>query len=164
MLELHTLSSLVPASLDWPTIATSGAFTGLGCATLLLARSLFKTRGSLTRDLSRIGEQLDLLRHESNVLAPAVAAGMPPALPAGRDLPVLAPAHKARPRALPEVAAVAASAAVGIGEAGDYYTAARLAAGGTSIAEISERCGIVSGEARVLVALEQARARRAGGM
>ena len=43
---------------------------------------------------------------------------------------------------------------------GDYYAAAQLAARGSSAAEIANRCGIVNGEARVLVALQQARARR----
>ena len=47
-----------------------------------------------------------------------------------------------------------------VGSAGDYYAAAQLAARGSSAAEIANRCGIVNGEARVLVALQQARARR----
>ena len=46
--------------------------------------------------------------------------------------------------------------------ASDYYAAAQLAARGSSAAEIAGRCGIVNAEARVLVALQQARARRVG--
>lgn len=48
-----------------------------------------------------------------------------------------------------------------VAEEVDYRTAARLAERGTSMREIAERCGLVSGEARVLIALQQARARRA---
>ena len=47
-------------------------------------------------------------------------------------------------------------------ELADYQAAARLAAHGAPLSEIAERCGVVAGEARVLLALQQraANARR----
>jgi len=58
------------------------------------------------------------------------------------------------------VAEVAAQEPQLVGGVGDYYAAAQLAARGSSAAEIANRCGIVNGEARVLVALQQARSGR----
>jgi hypothetical protein len=153
MLALKTLL------LDWQTIATSAAIIGLGGTTLLLWRSLGRIRGVLGRDLERIFEQLDLLRLDAQQLAENSATVPVPA----REPPVLAPSAAATPIGARAASSNGVRLSGANGEAGDYYAAARLAASGTPISEISERCGIVSGEARVLVALEQARARRASG-
>ena len=121
---------------DWPLIGMAA----LPLSLLVLALSLSLLAGSLTRqrnvvkaDLARIFEQLDLLRFDAQQA----------------DTAALSP--------VPSTSAVNADPKGGIG---DYYAAAQLAARGSTAAEIAERCGIVSGEARVLVALQQARIRR----
>ena len=121
---------------DWSLIGMAE----LPLSLLVLALSLGLLAGSLTRqrnvvkaDLARIFEQLDLLRFDAQQT----------------DTAALSP--------VPSTSAVNADLKGGIG---DYYAAAQLAARGSTAAEIAERCGIVSGEARVLVALQQARIRR----
>jgi len=130
----------------WPLI---GAGLGILNSALLVAvwvalirrlRSAAELLGAHAhRDAERIFEQLDLLRVDAQELSATAGVG----------------------------------AGVGAGTHGyhvtetnaggaDYGAAARLAAKGTGIQEISERCGIVSGEARILVALQQARARSRG--
>ena len=122
---------------DWNLIGTAAMPLSL----LVLALSLGLLAGSLTRqrnvvnaDLARIFEQLDLLRFDAQQTDTAALSPGPSTSAVNADLK---------------------------GSIGDYYAAAQLAARGSTAAEIAERCGIVSGEARVLVALQQARIRRA---
>jgi hypothetical protein len=135
--------------IDWNAVATGAA--ALGATALLLALLLFcgawrRERQRLGADLARIFEQLDLLRFDGQQAGVGVAAPVPAAAVA---------AAAERPAAALRLAATNL-------DSGDYHAAARLAARGSTVAEIAERCGLVSGEARVLVALQQARARRAG--
>ena len=137
MLRLATLHP------DWILIGKLALPASLGllaASMLLLARALAGQRRALHGELARIFEQLDLLRFDVQQSDAAVAT----------EGAVPAPAPALRP----------AGAASDHG-ASDYYAAAQLAARGSSAAEIADRCGIVNGEARVLVALQQARARRA---
>jgi hypothetical protein len=105
-------------------------------------------------ELARIFEQLDLLRFDTQQ---AAAAGVDS--PGTSGSPV-APRAAGAAREAAQLAALLAREPDLVGGAGDYYAAAQLAARGSSAAEIANRCGIVNGEARVLVALQQARARR----
>ena len=130
-----------PLHPDWTLIGSLALPTSLvllAASLLLLSRALAGQRHALRGELARIFEQLDLLRfdaQQSALVAAPAAAAPPPALRA---------------------------AGTGLDRgAGDYNAAAQLAARGSSAAEIAGRCGIVNGEARVLVALQQARARRA---
>ena len=130
---------------DWTllgNLALPASLLLLSASLLLLTRALARQPHALRGELARIFEQLDLLRFDAQQpLAPAAPAAAAP---------------------LPASAAPAAAAATAADHGGsDYYAAAQLAAGGSSAADIAGRCGIVNGEARVLVALQQARARRA---
>lgn len=145
MLKFHALHP------DW-TLILSAALPG---SLLLLALSLGVLSYALRRghrahrdELARIFEQLDLLRFDAQL---AAATTVPPT-------PIPA-ATAAREAAL--AAAVIARETDIVSGAGDYYAAAQLAARGSSAGEIANRCGIVNGEARVLVALQQARVKRA---
>jgi hypothetical protein len=124
---------------DWAAINTTLVLAALVAVTLLLLAQLRRVGSQSARDLQRVFEQLDLMRLDAQELL----ARAPTVLP-------LASAPRG-----------AAAAAPGAAEIVNYRTAARLAECGTSMREIAERCGLVSGEARVLVALQQARARRA---
>ena len=124
---------------DWAAINTTLVLVALVAVTLLLRAQLRRVGSQSARDLQRVFEQLDLMRLD----AQEQLARAPTVLP-------LASAPRG-----------AAAAAPGAAEIVNYRTAARLAECGTSMREIAERCGLVSGEARVLVALQQARARRA---
>ena len=144
MLRFHALHP------DW-TLILSAALPG---SLLLLALSLCVLSYALRRgyrthrdELARIFEQLDLLRFDAQQ---AAAATDPPT--------TIRAATAAREAAL--AAAVMARDTDIVSGAGDYYAAAQLAARGSSAVEIANRCGIVNGEARVLVALQQARAKR----
>jgi hypothetical protein len=132
----------------WAAIDTVLVIAALGAVTVLLQAQLRRLRRQSTRDLQRVFELLDLMRldaQEQLAQAPTI------------NPPVIAP--RALSPAAPSPAMNAADAR-GTGEV-DYRAAARLAERGTSLREIAERCGLVSGEARVLVALQQARAKRA---
>jgi hypothetical protein len=143
MLKFHALHP------DWITIASAALPASLLLLALcVLVLSFTLRRGHRTHrdELARIFEQLDLLRFD----AQTAAAGS-----------VSAPgAAGAMTREVAQPAALPARDPDLVAGAGDYYAAAQLAARGGSAAEIANRCGIVSGEARVLVALQQARARR----
>jgi hypothetical protein len=134
MLKFHTLHP------DWITIlsaALPASLLLLGLCMLVLSFALRRGHRAHRAELARIFEQLDLLRFDAQQAAAAPLAA--PAAPAASGV-----------QAAPDL----------VGGAGDYYAAAQLAARGSSAAEIANRCGIVNGEARVLVALQQARARR----
>ena len=143
MLRFHALHP------DW-TLILSAALPAslLALAVSLGALSYILRRGHRAHrdELARIFEQLDLLRFDAQQ-----AAATPPATTA-----VVTAA-----RAVALAAAVKARETDIVSGAGDYYAAAQLAARGSSAVEIANRCGIVNGEARVLVALQQARAKRA---
>ncbi len=125
---------------DWTTILSAALPASLLLLALcILVLSFALRRGHRTQraELARIFEQLDLLRFDAQQAATASGTA-----PGKAEAPEL--------QAAPHL----------VGSAGDYYAAAQLAARGSSAAEIANRCGIVNGEARVLVALQQARARR----
>jgi len=124
---------------DWAAVNTALVLAAFGAVTLLLWAQLRRLESQSSRDLQRIFEQLDLMRLD----AQEQLARAPTVLP------------------LSSAARAAAQAEQSAAEAVNYRTAARLAECGTSMREIAERCGLVTGEARVLVALQQARARRA---
>ncbi len=135
---------------DWALIqagALPASLLLLAVGLVLLIGALRRSQRTLQAELARIFEQLDLLRFDAQQLAAGTAA---PAATPGVGV--------AREAAL--AAAVMARETDIVSGAGDYYAAAQLAARGSSAVEIANRCGIVNGEARVLVALQQARARR----
>jgi hypothetical protein len=139
------LNLLNPAlRIDWPLLlaAVAVGITLLGAAAIAL--QIRRTRRRVMGTLERVFEQLDLMRLET---LPANGAHAPPV-----QLPAVAqpPAPLATPRARPAPAELA-----------DYQGAARLAAHGAPMAEIAERCGVVAGEARVLLALQRAAQQRA---
>jgi Protein of unknown function (DUF2802) len=144
------MTGIANLQLDWTALGSalsSASLLLLGAGLCLLARLLVRERRVSRADLARIFEQLDLLRFDAQQ---AGAASAPGALSRNPSLPAEPPVLT---RALQAPAGTSSTIS-------DYYTAAQLAARGASTAEIAERCGIVTGEARVLVALQQARARR----
>jgi len=145
-LDLHMLR------IDWPLLLSA---TALGC-TLLgglgMGLQMRRTRRRVLGTLERVFEQLDLMRLDAQ----------PQDEPEPEPVRVVAGARTAPPRR-----AVAPPAPVAPADLADYQAAARLAAHGAPLAEIAERCGVVAGEARVLLALQQrvagARARAGAG-
>lgn len=133
----YLTTHLASLNFDWAAINTALVMAMLAATTLLLYAQLRGLRLRSARALERIFEQLDLLRLD----AMERASAPPP------------PPRAARSE---QRAAIATDGVATV----DYRTATRLAERGTSIQEISERCGLVSGEARVLLALQQARAQR----
>ena len=136
---------------DWALIGSAAlpaSLLVLAVSLCLLSGVLRRERRALQAELARIFEQLDLLRFDAQQAGPA-------ATPAAAAEP--APAAAPQAAALPAAFLLRST----VQGASDYCAAAELAARGSSAAEIADRCGIVNGEARVLVALQQARARRA---
>jgi len=131
----YLTTHLATLHFDWAAINTGLVLVMLAATTLLLYAQLRGLRLRTACALERIFEQLDLLRLDAIERASA-------------PLPRAARSEQQALIAADGMAAV------------DYRTATRLAERGTSIQEISERCGLVSGEARVLLALQQARAQR----
>ena len=153
MLKFHALHLNLHLQPDWTLIlgaALPASLLALALAVCVLSHALRRGHRSHRDELARIFEQLDLLRFDAQQAAANVAAA--------RDAPAHAAPGAAADNAL--LAALVAREPQLVGGAGDYYAAAQLAARGSSAAEIANRCGIVNGEARVLVALQQARARR----
>ena len=150
MLKFHALHLNLHLQPDWTLIlgaALPASLLALALAVCVLSHTLRRGHRAHRAELARIFEQLDLLRFDAQQAATAAAAPSPAAngdAVAGREWSAAA---LAREHQLPS-------------GAGDYYAAAQLAARGSSAAEIANRCGIVNGEARVLVALQQARTRR----
>jgi len=125
-------------SYDWSEAALAGAILALALVLVLELRSTQRLRRLVGQDLARIFEQLDLVRFESQQLLQQLPAG---AAPPPASVPVVAPVPQRG--------------------ASDYGIAARLAAAGAGAEEISARAGLAAGEARVLAALQSARAQRA---
>jgi hypothetical protein len=127
-------------SYDWSEAALAAAILAPALVLVLVLelRSTQRFRRQVGQDLARIFEQLDLVRFENQQLLeqrPAEATRPPTAVPAVVPAPDRG--------------------------ASDYGIAARLAAAGAGAEEISARAGLATGEARVLAALQSARAQRA---
>jgi len=153
MLNLHALHLNPQLQPDWTLIlsaALPASLLALALAVCALSYALRRGHRSHRAELARIFEQLDLLRFDAQQSAATATATAEPPRAASSDA--------AADSAL--LAAVMAREPQLASGAGDYYAAAQLAARGSSAAEIANRCGIVNGEARVLVALQQARSRR----
>ena len=136
---------------DWAAINTVLVIVALGVVTLLLQAQLRRLRRQSNCDLQRVFELLDLMRldaQEQLAQAPTINPPVSTTINASYAPTAAASANPVRrdSRGSDEL---------------DYRAAARLAERGSSMREIAERCGLVSGEARVLVALQQARAKRA---
>ena len=148
---MHFLTdTLQQLRVDWVAVNTALVIIALAAVTVLLQAQLRRQRRQSSCDLQRVFELLDLMRldaQEQMALAPTI------------NPPV--EAHYAMPPAAPPPERPSPAAVRGIAEDVDYRAAARLAERGTSMREIAERCGLASGEARVLIALQQARAKRA---
>ena len=135
---------------DWAAINTMLVIVALGVVTLLLQAQLRRLRRQSNRDLQRVFELLDLMRLDAQEqLAQAPTINPPMSTTINAPYALTAASTKPLRRDLRSSDEV------------DYRAAARLAERGSSLREIAERCGLVSGEARVLVALQQARAKRA---
>jgi len=151
MLNFHALHLNPHLHPDWTLIlsaALPASLFVLALAVCLLSYALRRGHRTHRAELARIFEQLDLLRFDAQQAAAAAATPARASNGEGSADRELLAAVMARE---PQLAS----------GAGDYYAAAQLAARGSSAAEIADRCGIVNGEARVLVALQQARSRRA---
>lgn len=123
-------------SYDWSEAALAGAVLALALVLLLELRSTLRLRRLVGQELARIFEQLDLLRFENQqLLEQRTQDGARPAAP------IAAPPVRDRDRS-------------------DYGIATRLAAAGAGAQEIAARTGLATGEARVLVSLQDARAQR----
>ncbi len=149
MLKFHALHLNLHLQPDWTLILSAALPAGLlalALALLVLSFTLRRGHRAHRAELARIFEQLDLLRFDTQQAAACSAAPQDTTGGASADSALLAAVMAREPQL--------------VSGAGDYYAAAQLAARGSSVAEIANRCGIVSGEARVLVALQQARARR----
>jgi hypothetical protein len=123
--------------IDWPLLLSGTALGLTLVGGLAMGMQLRRTRRRVLGTLERVFEQLDLMRLDAQP----------------QDEPVLAPIRaqaRAPAAALPAMRRPPAPA-----ELVDYQSAARLAAHGAPLAEIADRCGVVAGEARVLLALQQ---------
>lgn len=151
MSNFHALASQLHP--DWTLILGAALPASLLLLALALCVLSFTLRHGHRRhraELARIFEQLDLLRLDAQQAGgthePGAGTHAGGTDEASSDAALMAAVIAREPQI--------------VGSIGDYYAAAQLAARGSSAAEIAERCGIVNGEARVLVALQQARTRR----
>jgi hypothetical protein len=139
---------------DWTQIALAGSVLALGLVVALEVQAFARLRREVTRDLARIFEQLDLVRFETQQLRESQVR--PPSTPVASLRPIERPAQRA-----PGERGIPAPAAAVVAAARDNYSdAARMAADGAEAREIAEKCGLASGEARILVGLQAARSRR----
>jgi hypothetical protein len=150
--------------------ALAGAVLALGVVILLEVYTVTRLRRSVDINLGRVFEQLEMLRAESRQLidahTQAAVRAVPVALPARptlvecqsleRPLNDKAPLERDPPEP-PQFEAGPVPAPV----SDVYASAAKLAAGGLSPEDIAARSGLPAGEARLLVSLAAARARRA---
>jgi Protein of unknown function (DUF2802) len=141
---------------DWTQIALASSVLALGVVVALEVQAFARLRREVTRDLARIFEQLDLVRFETQQLR---ESPVPPARPA--SAPVASLRTVERSQRAPGERGILAQASVAAPAARDNYSdAARMAADGAEAREIAEKCGLASGEARILVGLQAARSRR----
>jgi len=126
--------------IDWPLLLSACALGGTLLGGVTVGVHLRRTRRRVLGTLERVFEQLDLMRFDAQPVDEPVGV---------RESAGISVSPAAR-RAMPPA------------ELADYQAAARLAAHGAPLSEIAERCGVVAGEARVLLALQQraANARR----
>lgn len=150
--------------------ALAGAVLALGLVILLEVYTVARLRRSVDINLGRVFEQLELLRAESRQLIDAhtqvAARALPVTTPARPTLVELQSVERplndkaALERDMPEVPMLEASAVPApVNDA--YSNASKLAAGGLSAEDLAARSGLPAGEARLLVSLAAARARRA---
>jgi hypothetical protein len=149
--------------------ALAGAVLALGLVILLEVYTVARLRRSIDVNLGRVFEQLEMLRAESRQLidahAQAAARAAPAALPARPTLvefqSVERPLNDKAPLEpeMPQAPVVEAAGAPATGNDA-YSSAAKLAASGLSPEDIVARSGLAAGEARLLVSLAAARARR----
>jgi hypothetical protein len=138
-MHLHLLNPAL--RIDWPLLLSALAVGITLLGAFAVGIQIRRTRRRVLGNLERVFEQLDLLQ-----------------LAAPPEPDDTAPAPAPRSRAAPFMRAAQPPA-----ELVDYQAAARLAARGAPLAEIAERCGVVAGEARVLLALQQGAQRRQAG-
>jgi hypothetical protein len=136
--------------IDWVAVNTALVIIALAAVTVLLQAQLRRLRRQSSCDLQRVFELLDLMRLDTQEQMASAPTINPPVEAHYASAPATPPPERPNPAALR-----------GIAEDVDYRAAARLAERGTSMREIAERCGLASGEARVLIALQQARGKRA---
>ena len=143
--------------IDWPLLLSACALGGTLLGGVTVGVHLRRTRRRVLGTLERVFEQLDLMRFDAQPADEAVVV-----LPqAGEATQSTGARNDVREDAGISVSP-AARRAMPPAELADYQAAARLAAHGAPLSEIAERCGVVAGEARVLLALQQraANARR----
>jgi hypothetical protein len=141
---------------DWTQIALASSVLALGLVVALEVQAFARLRREVTRDLARIFEQLDLVRFETQQLRESQA---PPVRPVSAPVASLRPVERSQ-RAPGERGILAPAPAVSPPARDNYSDAARMAADGAEAREIAEKCGLASGEARILVGLQAARSRR----
>ncbi|MGH8252607.1 MAG: hypothetical protein ACRES2_01120 [Steroidobacteraceae bacterium] len=142
---------------DWTLIlnaALPASLLALALAVCVLSFTLRRGHRTHRAELARIFEQLDLLRFDTQQAGIANSTARESGVVTRSNVDTEMDSDSAL------MAAVIEREPHIVGSVGDYYAAAQLAARGSSAAEIASRCGIVNGEARVLVALQQARTRR----
>jgi hypothetical protein len=141
---------------DWTQIALAGSVLALGLVVAMEVQAFARLRREVTRDLARIFEQLDLVRFETQQLRESQA---PPPRPVNAPVASLRPLERSQ-RAPGERGILAPAPLVATAARDNYSDAARMAADGAEAREIAEKCGLASGEARILVGLQAARSRR----
>jgi hypothetical protein len=161
---------------DVSQTALAAAVLTLGLVMLLELRSFNRLRRSVDINLGRVFEQLEMLRAESRkmldaqavaqaqaqaaaLLAPPVVASARPL--AGERQTIERPLAAAAPIERPAVDSTALDFVVAPPIDNDaYLNANTLAARGLTPEEITARCGLPAGEARLLASLASARGRR----
>jgi hypothetical protein len=157
---------------DVSQTALAAAVLTLGLVILLELRSFKRLRRSVDINLGRVFEQLEMLRAESRKMleaqAQAQAVRVPRAVAPAKttpeerhtvERPLSAPAPAPVQRPVVEPTALDFLVAPPI-DSNAYLNASTLAAHGLAPAEIAARCGLPTGEARLLASLASARVRR----
>src|SRR5580658_653648 len=149
--------------------ALAAAVLTLGLVILLEIRSFARLRRMVDINLSRVFEQLELLRGESRQLLEAqaqaalrAAAAVAPAKPVlvereTLERPLVVPPTLERAPVEPTALDFVVAPPI---DTNAYQSATTLAAHGVKPEEIAARSGLPAGEARLLASLAAARARR----
>ncbi len=155
---------------DASVSALAAAVVTLGVVLMMELRSVMRLRHVMDNNLSRVFEQLDLLRFETRQLLEGqqvVSVQVPGQSPVTQSRSTSAPAAATGRESVPTAVApgpgparLAPAATPPIAPGALYQNAAAMAASGASSHEIAERLGLATGEARLLSSLAQARARR----